>query len=234
MKYSIVIPTFNENGNIVQLIKDIENCGLRDFEIIVIDENSPDGTCAAVNEYAAGKPHIRGICNDGIKGLSPCIVKGFNLAAGEYICCMDGDLQHSANDLGKVINTLDSADFVIGSRYADNGGFAEKWSLFRVIASRSAAWMARFFLKVKASDPMSGFFAVRRDVFHEIQPKLNPTGFKIMLEILFHLSQSGKSYRITEKGITFNLRRSGSSKLNSTVIIQYLKMLRRLRKQRVR
>ncbi len=229
MKYSIVIPTFNERENIVQLIEDIENCGLSDFEIIVVDENSPDGTCAAVNEYAAAKPHIRCVLNDGIRGLSPCIVKGFTMASGEYISCMDGDRQHSAKDLCKVIGALDSADFAIGSRYVDDGGFAEKWSFFRTLTSRTAAWMARFFLGVKVLDPMSGFFAVRREAFYEILPELNPAGFKIMLEILYHLSHAKKQYRIVEKGITFHLRQHGSSKLNSKVIVQYLKMLYRLR-----
>ena len=89
VKYSIVIPTLNERENILLLIGRIEQCGLENYEIIVADENSPDGTADAVNEYAAlGHPYVRAILNDGIPGLSPSIVKGFKAAKGEFLCCM--------------------------------------------------------------------------------------------------------------------------------------------------
>ncbi len=229
IQYSIVIPTLNERDNIIPLLQKIEQCGLNNYEIIVVDENSPDGTCQAVNDYATDKSHIRGILNDGEPGLSPSIVKGFRLARGTYLCCMDGDLQHNVNDLVALLRQLKHADFVIGSRYVDGGGFAEKWHPTRILMSRTAALMANVILGVKSKDPMSGFFAIRKSAFEAAQSQLHPRGFKIMLELLFLLTHAAEPYRIVEHGITFGRRLHGKSKLNARVIGQYLFMLLRLR-----
>ena len=107
IRYSIVVPTLNERENILLLIGRIEKSGLENYEIIVADENSPDGTAAAVNAYAAeGHPNVRAILNDGEPGLSPSIVKGFRAAQGEFLCCMDGDLQHDVADLAGLLGEL--------------------------------------------------------------------------------------------------------------------------------
>ena len=124
VKYSIVVPTLNERENILLLIDRIEKSGLTDYEIIVADENSPDGTADAVNAYAAaGHSNVRAILNDGPPGLSPSIVKGFRAAKGEFLCCMDGDLQHDTADLAGLLNELENHDFAVGSRYVSGGGF---------------------------------------------------------------------------------------------------------------
>ncbi|MFA7230391.1 MAG: polyprenol monophosphomannose synthase [Victivallaceae bacterium] len=230
MKYSIVIPTLNERENIIPLLQKIETCGLDDFEIIVVDENSPDGTCQAVIDYATTQPNIKGLLNDGSKGLSPSIVKGFNAASGEFMCCMDGDLQHDVKDLPKVLNKLETYDFVVGSRYVSGGGFAEKWSFSRVLISRTATLMAKIILDVNVKDPMSGFFAIRKSAFNKVRGDLNPQGFKIMLELLFLVTHSVEDFHITECGITFGKRIHGKSKLSFKVIFQFLKMLLKLRK----
>ena len=229
-KYSVVVPTLNERENVVPLMQKIENCGLDNFEIIVVDENSPDGTCDAVNEYAHDKPNIQGILNDGVPGLSPSIVKGFTLARGELLACIDGDLQHDVANLPEVLNKLEEFDFVVGSRFVAGGGFAEKWSPIRLFISKTAAVMARVILGVKVKDPMSGFFAIRKSAFDKVKDKMSPKGFKIMLELLFRLTHSGENFRITESGITFCPRLHGSSKLSGKVIFQYLAMLLELRK----
>lgn len=231
-KYSVVIPTLNERDNIVELIKKIENCGLNDFEIIVVDENSPDGTCQAVIDYACSRTDIKGVLNDGIPGLSPSIVKGFNLASGKYLCCMDGDLQHDVADLPRIFEQLESFDFVIGSRYVEGGGFAEKWNPVRVIISRTAAMMSKIILGVQVKDPMSGFFAIRKEAFMAEQHRLSPKGFKIMLELLYLLSHSEHKYTVSECGITFGKRIHGKSKLSCKVIFQYLLMLLELRRSK--
>ena len=231
IRYSIVIPTLNERENIVPLLKRIEGCGLQNFEILVVDENSPDGTCQAVNDYGKDKSNIHGILNDGIPGLSPSIVKGFETASGEFLCCMDGDMQHDVKDLPAIFKSLEDHDFVIGSRYVEGGGFAEKWSLSRVIISRSAAMMTKLFLQVTVKDPMSGFFAVRKTAFNEIKSQLSPRGFKIMLEMLYLLTHTGKPCRVTECGITFNKRIHGESKLSMKVILDFLRMLWKLPRQ---
>lgn len=231
VKYSIVIPTLNERENILILIERIAASGLQNYEIIVADENSPDGTADAVNSYAAeGHPGVRAILNDGLPGLSPSIVKGFSVAEGEFLCCMDGDLQHDVKDLRGVLETLETCDFVIGSRYAPGGGFKERWNPVRVLISRSAAAMAHLILGVKVKDPMSGFFAIRRDAFRNVRDQLTPRGFKIMLELLFLLTHSrNHHYTIREYGIQFGTRLHGKSKLSARVIWQYLQMLWALR-----
>ena len=231
IRYSIVVPTLNERENILILIGKIAGSGLRDYEIIVADENSPDGTAAAVEACAAADhPEARVVLNDGVPGLSPSIVKGFSEARGEFLCCMDGDLQHDVADLRGLFETLETCDFVIGSRYVSGGGFKERWNPFRIVISRSAAWMARLMLGVRVKDPMSGFFAIRRDAFLAVRPKLSPRGFKIMLELLFLLTHTpGKSCTVREYGIHFGKRIHGTSKLSARVIWQYLQMLWALR-----
>ena len=233
IQYSIVIPTLNERENILLLIGRIESCGLTDYEIIVADENSPDGTAEAVNAYASeGHENVRAILNDGIPGLSPSIVKGFKEAKGTFLCCMDGDLQHDVSDLPGLLNDLQTCDFVIGSRYVAGGGFREKWNPFRVLVSRTAALMAHIILGVKVKDPMSGFFALRREAFERVEPRLSPKGFKIMLELLYLLTNSPEPCLVVEHGITFGLREHGQSKLSAGVMLDYLRMLWALRRSK--
>ena len=233
--YSIVIPTLNERGNIIELLEQIGHCGLDNYEIIVADENSPDGTADAVNAYAAaGHPEVRVVLNDGAPGLSPSIVKGFGAARGEILCCMDGDLQHDVGSLPGVLSEFSNgADFVIGSRYVKGGGFAERWNPCRALISRTATLMARVMLGVRVADPMSGFFAIRRELFEELRPALTPRGFKIMLELLYlAVNRKGSAVRVVEHGILFNRRKHGESKLTARVITQYLQMLLTLRRNR--
>lgn len=234
IRSSIVIPTLNERENILILLDRIAASGLRDYEVIVADENSPDGTAAAVEAYAGdGHPEVRVVRNDGIPGLSPSIVKGFHAARGRFLCCMDGDLQHDVADLAGVLNTLEESDFVIGSRYAPGGGFRQRWNPCRVVISRTATALARMLLGVKVLDPMSGFFAIRREVFEKVATKLSPRGFKIMLELLYLIRhEPGENYRVREYGITFGIRMHGRSKLSLRVIRQYLRMLYELRRSR--
>jgi len=233
IQYSIVIPTLNERENILLLIGRIESCGLADYEIIVADENSPDGTAEAVNAYASGgHENVRAILNDGIPGLSPSIVKGFKEAKGTFLCCMDGDLQHDVSDLPGLLNDLQTCDFVIGSRYVAGGGFREKWNPFRVLVSRTAALMAHIILGVKVKDPMSGFFALRREAFERVEPRLSPKGFKIMLELLYLLTHSPEPCLVVEHGITFGPREHGQSKLSAGVMLDYLRMLWALRRSK--
>ncbi len=231
IKYSVVVPTLNEKDNIAPLVESIEAAGLSDYEIVIVDENSPDGTYDEAMRIAADKPYLTPMLNEGNPGLSPSIVQGFSRAKGDFLCCMDGDLQHDIAALPRLFKTLeDNYDMVIGSRYVEGGGFKEKWSLSRVIISRTAALMTKILLRVTVKDPMSGYFLIRKDVFNEVKNRLNPKGFKIMLELLFLLENSEKKYRITESGIIFGLRVHGESKLSFKVIFQFLQLLLNLRR----
>ena len=112
------------------------------------------------------------------------------------------------------------------------GGFKEKWNPFRVLVSRTAATMAHLILGVKVKDPMSGFFALRREAFERVAPQMSPKGFKVMLELLYLLTSSPIPCRVVEHGITFGLREHGKSKLSARVMLDYLRMLFELRRSR--
>lgn len=232
VKYSIIIPTLNEKENIIVLLQRLEKVFPNDLEIIVVDENSPDETFQLVKDYARDKQNIFALLNDGVRGLSPSIVKGFDFAHGQYLCCIDGDLQHDESCLPNLFKKAETYDYVIGSRYVQGGGFAQKWGITRVIISRIAAIMANVILKLKIKDPTSGCFVISKKIYNEIRGQLNPGGFKIMLEILFRLKNSGKNYSIAEEGLIFRNRAAGKSKLSSKVIVQYLKMLFDLKNQK--
>ena len=225
IKYSIITPTFNERENIVILLERLEALFEDQFEIIVADENSPDGTAEAVEQYGKDKNYIHCVLNDGEPGLSPSVIKGFDQAKGEYLACIDGDLQHDEKALPGIFSELENAAMVIGSRYVDGGGFDYKWNPVRVLVSNSAAIMTRLLLNIKVKDPMSGCFAIKNETYREVRGKLNPKGYKIMLEILYRLKQYRKDCRIIEKGLTFRKRIHGQSKLNFKIIIQFLLML---------
>lgn len=232
IKYTIVIPTLNERDNILILIKQLEALFPEALEIIVVDEHSTDGTYETVKEYSEGKDNISCHLNTESPGLSPSIVKGFDLAKGEYLCCMDGDLQHDESFLPRLFEAAVENDLVIGSRYTDDGGFAQKWTVYRKLTSRIATLLTKILLHLEVKDPMSGFFVVKKTAYSDIRQQLNPKGFKIMLEILFYLKHSDKNYSIREIGIFFRDRIHGKSKLSSKVIIQFLRMLLELRKKR--
>lgn len=227
---AIVIPTYNEAGNIVDLVTAIEQTlSGRRFQIIVVDDHSPDRTADILNEYAATKEHIKAVLNENPRGLSPSIVFGFGLAEAPILCCMDGDGQHLPEALIPLLEKLKHTDFVFGSRYCKDGGFVEKWNPVRVFVSRSAAWLTAVMIKVKVSDPMSGFFGIRKELFEQLRPYLAPKGFKIMLELLFFV-RLRTDKNVDESPLVFAMRRKGRSKLSLAVIGDFLNMLMRLRR----
>jgi len=230
--YSLVIPTLNEKGNVAALSDKVFTLFPTGLELIFSDGGSTDGTQEAVNACATRYNRIRLVDNPDAKGLSPSIIHGFDLARGGILCCMDGDLQHDPEVLPRILQEAASHDFVIGSRYAAGGGFAYRWSPWRKLVSRLGAWLARRMLGVRTSDPMSGFFAIRKTAYQAIRGRMNPTGFKIMLELLYRLTHDNHPWSIHEVGITFHPRHTGKSKLSHKIILQYLRMLIELRRQR--
>ncbi|MFA6714210.1 MAG: polyprenol monophosphomannose synthase [Victivallales bacterium] len=234
IKYSIVIPTLNERDNIIVLLSRLEKLftdkpGL--WEAIVVDENSPDGTYEQVCEFARDKNFIRCEKNPSTPGLSPSIVYGFDIAQGDFLCCMDGDLQHDENVLPELFAAAEEYDLVIGSRYIENSGFAEKWNPIRKLGSKAVTLLTRLFLKIAVKDPMSGFFVIRRKAYEGVRSRLNPQGFKIMLELLYMLKTAEKDYSVKEVGIFFRNRVKGESKMSLKVVIELVKMLFDLRRR---
>jgi dolichol-phosphate mannosyltransferase len=229
---SIVIPTYNEAENILSLLEEIKQTlsSRYDYEIIVADDDSPDGTWRLVDSAAKNDNTLKLLRRNGKRGLGPSIVDGFRRAKGEILLVMDGDGQHGAKCLPKLIDSAMENDMVVGTRFADGGLIDGRWPFYRLAASWLAARAASFMLRVNVSDPMSGFFAVRKSAFDNIAHLLNPEGFKIMLEILFLLKKKRPDCRISEVGIRFKKRSAGHSKLGLGVILSYFKMLLRLKR----
>ena len=212
------------------MLRALDALNLPGLEIIVADDHSPDGTEAAALETAKTiQTPVRVEQNPGVRGLAPSVVHGFSRANGEILVCMDADGQHRPEDLPGLLAEFDrdpALSMAVGSRHVPGGGFAEKWSFFRVLCSDGAAFAARLALGITLRDPMSGFFAVRRAAFERVKPCLSPKGFKIMLELAFLLSLTGRD-SVLEHPITFAMRKQGESKLSGRVIVQYLAMLMR-------
>lgn len=226
MNYSVILPVYNEAENIADMVRGLTSLTEPPAEIRIVDDRSPDGTFQLAQDLQKEFPSVRAMLNPGAKSLAASVTAGFDTAETDILLCMDADGQHRICDVPKLVHAVaDGADMAIGSRYAEGGGFAEKWNFFRVLMSRTAAMMAFVVLRVAVRDPMSGFFAVRRGSFRRIRPALSPDGFKIMLEILYLLTLSDPDARVRECGIVFELRKKGESKLSADTILRYLRML---------
>ncbi len=229
---SIIVPTYNERDNIVELIKRLDKALSEkniDYELIVVDDNSQDGTPEAA-ESMKDKVHgkIKVIVRKNERGLASAVIRGFKEASGKYLVVMDADLQHPPEDVPRIIEKLrEGCDVVIASRYTKGGGI-EGWSTIRKIISKGATWLAWIFLpRIRGvSDPMSGFFGLRREVVEEGLKRntFSPKGFKILLEIL----AKGKYEKICEVPFIFRERFAGESKLTGKVMLQYVQHLIKL------
>lgn len=224
---SIVVPTFREAENLAQLIPRVAAAlatSGRTWELIVVDDESRDGTPAVMAQHAANGHPVRLITRVGERGLSSAVVRGFDEARGPRLVCMDADLSHPPEALPALLAVLaePGVEFVIGSRYVPGGGTDERWGFFRWLNSRVATWLARPFTAAK--DPMAGYFALPRRVYTAARPDLNPIGYKIGLELLV----KGRCRTVREVPIHFADRRFGESKLSLQEQVRYLKHLKRL------
>jgi len=224
---SILVPTYNESKNIKILLDSI----IRNLpnqihsEIIIIDDNSPDGTAKISDEYIKNsrKNSIRIIKRKLKSGLSSAITTGIKFSLGDYIVIMDSDLSHPPKLIPEMIKKLEQSDndLVIASRYED-GGEINGWPLKRRLQSLGATKLAKLILRIKVKDPMSGFFAFKRNIIKGI--KFDAIGYKILLEVLVKT----KGIKVTEIPYSFTDRKFGSSKLDLSVQIDFLKSLWRL------
>lgn len=217
---SIILPTYNEAENLPVLLDRLTVLLVDlDYELIVVDDNSPDGTWEIADGYAEHSPRIQSIRRLTDRGLSSAVMAGMELAQGRVLAVMDSDLQHDENALIDVITpVLDGeADVCVGSREAEGGSYGV-WSKRRRFVSWGGAQLARQLLGIPVSDPMSGFFAVSRKRYMDVADEVNPRGFKILLEFVAR----GSKPRITEVGYGFRDRVAGQSNLSSSVIGAYL------------
>jgi dolichol-phosphate mannosyltransferase len=219
MYASIILPTYNERENLANCVEAVRQAmGPRtDWEIIVVDDNSPDGTWELAEQLGQQDPRVRLYRRIDRKGLSSAIVDGLAMAAGQRLLVTDADMQHDIRKIPELLAALDTAEVSVGSRYVGGGGISD-WAAHRRFASKMATRVCHLLLRVRVTDPMSGFFAIRRGIFERIAPLLNPRGYKILMEILhWH----GKPERVAEIAYVFNPRRAGESKLSSGVIWDY-------------
>jgi len=211
---SIVIPTYNERDNIGKLVKEV----LRYVdEIVIVDDNSPDGTGGIADKLAKSNKNIRVIHRTGRLGLGSAIVEGFYAARGNVVGVMDADFSHPPAALGSMIKHVDAgADIVLGSRYV-KGGNIENWPLRRKIVSKLAVMLARPLTDAK--DPVTGFFLVRKKIFDDVKIKSGETkSWKVSLEMLVR----GRYNRFVEVPYTFVNRKRGKSKISTAEYKTYL------------
>lgn len=213
---SVIIPTFNEAENILKVINEVEDSLQgHDYEIIVVDDNSPDGTSDLVKKYSKSNSKVSCIKRTWKKGLSSAVVEGVALSSKEHICVMDGDGQHNPKDLSKFINEFENQeiDLVIGSRFIGKKN-TEGLSSSRNELSRFGIKITNFFLKSPVTDPLSGFFMAKRQSLEGIRGSLYKDGFKILFDILM----LDKSLKFEEVAIDFRSRLKGESKLNISTL----------------
>jgi len=222
---SVIVPTFNEIGNVSELRDRVaEALAGIDWEMIFVDDDSPDGTATALREMAQSDRRVRCIQRVGRRGLSTACIEGMLASSAPLVAVIDADHQHDEQLLPRMFELIGAGelDVVVGSRYAESGGIGN-WDESRAAFSRLATRLSRLVLKADLHDPMSGFFMIRHDAFVEcVKAGVSGVGFKILLD-LFATSPTPLRYR--ELPYQFRNRLAGESKLDTNVAWEYFIML---------
>ncbi len=222
---SIIVPTYNERENIPVLVERVKNA-LSDieFELVIVDDDSPDGTWKLAEELRKKYPFLKVIRRKNERDLATAVIEGFRKSKGDVLTVMDADLQHPPEKIKEMFKKIqDGAEIVVGSRYVA-GGEIENWSFKRKFYSKGARAIAYLLLPKsrEVKDPLSGFFMLKRDVIKNVE--LHPIGYKILLEILI----KGKYKKVEEVPILFKDRERGSSSLVFKEYGKYSRHLLRL------
>ena len=223
-EFAVVVPTFNEAGNVAGIVAalDAALAGIR-AEIVFVDDWSADGTAARIAEIAAARADVRVIRRFDRRGLSGAVIEGMMATSAPIVAVIDGDGQHDERLLPRLFGLVRDgrADVAIGSRYCEEGSTGE-WDERRLAWSRAATRLSRLVLRAPVSDPMSGFFAIRRETVETLLPGLSGRGFKILFDLL---SSSPEPLRTVELPFRFRERAAGESKLGAGIVIDYLVMI---------
>jgi dolichol-phosphate mannosyltransferase len=221
---TIVVPTLNERDNIKPLVA-LLDAALPEvnWELMFVDDDSTDDTAKHIRAMALIDPRIRCIQRIGRRGLSTACIEGVLACSAPFVAVMDADLQHDEALLPQMLEILQTGnvDLVIGSRYAAGGGLGD-WAGSRAWISRLGTKLARLICKQDISDPLSGFFMCRREVFESAVRRLSGQGFKILLDLL---ASSSRPLRVRELAFEFRTRRYGESKLDTLVVWEYFALL---------
>lgn len=221
---AVIVPSYNERDNIELLYEKVAVAlGNVAWEMIVVDDDSPDGTADLVNELSRIYANIRCVRRFGRRGLASACVEGMAVTAAPYVAVIDGDLQHDEAILPAMLDkALAGADLVVGSRFAQGGSAGEGLSQTRLSGSNLANRLAAMIAGQAVSDPMSGFFLIRREAALKAAPKLSSDGFKILIDLIVTSARLGAPLNIAEVPYTFRPRHAGESKMSPLVVIQYL------------
>jgi len=231
VEVSIILPTYNERENLPRIVPEIERVIDRegwDAEILVVDDDSPDGTAEVAKELAEEYGNIRVIVRKERPGLGLAYRRGFREAEGDVVVCMDADGQHPPEHLPDIVNpVLDGeCDFGLGSRYVE-GARVENFPWYRRLNSWGARLVAKLLLRLPYRDPTSGFRAIRREILEEGRPFVSE-GFEIQVETLAKAHHLG--YEVREVPFTFKPRERGSSNVDLQQILRYLRGVLRIRR----
>jgi dolichol-phosphate mannosyltransferase len=225
VEVSIIVPTFNESQNIVELVRRVSACmeGER-WEIVFVDDDSPDSTAAEVRRLASRHPNVRVLHRVGRRGLSSACLEGMLSSSAPFVAVIDADMQHDERILPEMLKLLRTrdVDVVVGSRYTAGGGIGQ-WDRKRALISRAATKLARAVVRADLTDPMSGFFMMRFDaMLVAVKNGVSGIGFKILLDLF---ASSPTPLRFLEVPYTFRDRFAGESKLDSRVAWDYMMLL---------
>lgn len=230
LKLSLILPTYKEAGNIQNIVKILSTILDQtipgEYELIVVDDNSPDHTWKLALELTADYPQVQVMRRTEEKGLSTAVIRGWQVARGDILGVIDADLQHPPEVLTQLLAEMEKgADLALASRHVEGGGVSE-WSIIRRFLSRGAQMLGLLILPEvisRLSDPMSGYFMVRRSAI--INRPLSPVGYKILIEV----AARGRIRWIAEAGYVFRERQAGESKVTWKQYIEYIQHLLRLR-----
>ena len=221
---SVIAPTFNESKNVPELIERLEAClGHLVWEVIFVDDNSPDQTAALVRQIAQTKPYIRCLQRFGRRGLSSAVIEGIASSSAPYVAVIDADLQHDESLLAQMLPLITSRDLdlIVGSRYIRGGGMGQLSGARRAM-SKFATRLSRLIMPFDLTDPMSGFFMAKRQSFAAATPYLSGAGYKILLDFV---ASSPRPLRHMELPYEFRPRQHGESKIDALVLFEYLVLL---------
>lgn len=221
---AIVVPTYNERDNVRELHRRLELAlaGER-FELIFVDDDSPDGTADVVRALGREDARVRVLHRIARRGLASACVEGAMATSAPFVLVMDGDLQHDETIVKGMLEILrrDEAELVIGSRYTEGGGIGD-WGSQRAAISRWATRLISVIVPPTVTDPLSGFFMVRRELFARCVRDLSSMGFKILADLL---ASAGPQTRVREVAFQFRARHAGTSKLDSLVAWEFVLLI---------
>ncbi len=231
----VVIPTYNEAANVEPIVRattaELKRLGIGDHRVLVVDDNSPDGTGQIADRLALELPTVEVLHRDAKTGLGHAYLAGFAVAlaeGAELVVEMDADFSHDPGYLGELLDAAKHADLVLGSRYVPGGGVRD-WGLLRRLVSRGGGWYSRTILRVDVQDLTGGFKCIHRSVLEAIDlPSVRAEGYVFQIEVTYRAILAG--FTVREVPIVFSDRTVGTSKMSTRIAVEAIWLVPRLRR----